>query len=109
MRSRSFRISSVIVLVLALFLLSGLATTVSAAIAASAQDTCCTHQQGDTQRETAPCPECYCPCASCLTCEALETFSASLHPLEIPSLHHFISELHAKAFVESIDYPPELA
>lgn len=109
MRPLSFRIFSIIALVLALFLLSGLATTVSAAIAASAQDTCCAHQQGDTQRETAPCPECYCPCASCLSCETVETFSARLHPLEIPSLYHFISELHAKAFVESIDYPPESA
>jgi len=108
MRPPSFRIFSIIALILALVVLSGLASTVSAAVTAAVTDSCCDHPRTDTHPEL-PCPECYCPCASCLSCEAVETFSARLHPLEIPSLYHFISELHAKAFVESIDYPPESA
>ncbi|MBI1920580.1 MAG: hypothetical protein HYS23_05825 [Geobacter sp.] len=106
MRPRSFRIFSIVVLILALVLLSGLASTVSAAIAVSGLDACCAHQQSDTQPDV-PCPDIDCPCASCISCETIEPFSTTPKSLETVSQHTFLSDLHPDPFTSPIDYPPE--
>lgn len=108
MRPPSFRLFSIIVLVLALVVLSGLASTVSAAVTASVSDSCCDHKQTDTHPEV-PCPDLDCPCVSCLSCETVEQFSASLQTRETVSLHVFLSKLHPNSFANPIDYPPEFA
>lgn len=106
MRPLPFRIFSIIVLILALVVLSGLASTVSAAVTATVTDSCCDHPRTDTHPEL-PCPECDCPCASCLSCETVEPFSASIQARETVSPSVFLSNLHPNPFANPIDYPPE--
>jgi hypothetical protein len=103
------RIISAILLVFALFTLSGVTTVAAALLHVENETTYCDEDRDAGQSVPAPCSVPDCPCFFCINLIPA-SFPTVLRtsPGEI-SLYSYRQSLHLSEYVSSIDYPPENA
>jgi len=104
-----FQISSVILLIFALFTLSGLTSVAAAMVHVESPATCCDEDRDDNQTGPVPCSVPDCPCFSCINLIPANFPTALRTSLVEVSLYRYQQSLNLSEYVSTIDYPPENA
>jgi hypothetical protein len=102
------RIGSIILLVLAILVLSGIVDTAEAMVHADDASACCGNGSNEKESGPGPCSVPDCTCASCLTIDfpAFPTVSRAEAALII-SFNPHRQIFHLSEFIRCIEYPPE--
>jgi hypothetical protein len=102
------RIGSIILLVLAILVLSGIVDTAEAMVHADDASACCGNGSNEKESGAGPCSVPDCTCASCLTIDfpAFPTVSRAEAALII-SFNPHRQIFHLSEFIRCIEYPPE--
>jgi len=104
-----FKIISVILLIFALFTLSGLATVAAALVHVESAATCCDEDRDDSQTGTVPCSVPDCSCFSCINLIPASFPTVLRTSMGEVSLFRFQQNLHLSEYISSLEYPPENA
>lgn len=100
-----FRITTIMLLVVAILSLSGISATAELLAHAGEAVDCCDH--GTPEKDSVPCSVPDCPCPLCLSLDlvALPAF-LKVSPTRADLGHH-LQLFILSEFISSIDYPPE--
>lgn len=110
MRSKVFRIISLIVLVAVVSMFTGLETAVSATPVVKAEKSCCGGGQ-DEDQDSSPAPiksEPGCPAFLCLSVDVVEPLATQVISSELIPFLAFIPKPIPDPFIRSIFRPPSL-
>lgn len=112
MRPPLFRILSLVMLIGALCIFSGLVDRTARAATAPAVDACCDREGAGKEAPVGdtglPCQSAECPCLSCMALVAPEVMTLSLVPVEQDFGGSPVFAPPPSPFVASIDQPPEI-
>ncbi|WP_298271121.1 hypothetical protein [Geobacter sp.] len=110
MRTKTFRIISLIVLLAVVSMFTGLETAVSAAPVTKIEKSCCDGCGQDEDQDNSPAPKSApgCPAFLCLTVDNVEPVTLQVISSEIIPVFAFIPEPIPDPFVKSIFHPPSL-
>ncbi|WP_298433534.1 hypothetical protein [Geobacter sp.] len=108
MRSKTFRIISVIVLLAAVSMFTGLESVVSAAQVVKAEKSCCDGCGHDEDQDSSPVPKSApgCPAFLCLSVDVVEPVTTQIISSETVPFFAFIPDPIPDPFIRSIFHPP---